>query len=148
MKAGEAAGESRLAVLAEGLIIVLLAVVAYVWIIPAETTSSDVLGLPPTFMPNVAVVAIGVLAALGIVLRLIAPESRAAERGVQLAAPLLVTGLSVVGVVTLQYAGPIAAGLLVLLLGMPALGERRWRVMAVTLAVAAAGLVLAYQPWR
>lgn len=146
MKDGGAAGEVRLAVLAEGVVIVLLAAVALVWIIPAETTSGDVLGLPPAFMPNVAVVAIGVLAVLGIVLRLIAPEPRGAR--VQVAAPLLVAALALLGVLTLRYVGPLAAGLLVVLLGMPALGERRWRVMAITLATVAAGLILAYRPWR
>lgn len=146
MKDGGAAGEVQLAVLAEGVVIVLLAAVALVWIIPAETTSGDVLGLPPAFMPNVAVVAIGVLAVLGIVLRLIAPEPRGAR--VQVAAPLLVAALALLGVLTLRYVGPLAAGLLVVLLGMPALGERRWRVMAITLATVAAGLILAYRPWR
>lgn len=148
MNGGNAAGESRLAVLVEGLVIVGLAAVAFVWIIPAETTSSDVLGLPPAFMPNVAVVAIGALAVLGIVLRLLVPEPRSAEGGFQLGAPLLAAGLALVGVVALRYLGAIAAGLLVVLLGMPALGERRWRVMATTLAVVAVGLILAYRPWR
>ena len=148
MKPTEGVAGSRLGTTFEGLVIIGLALAAIFWIIPAQTTSGAVLGLPPAFMPKVAATAIAVLAAAGLALRLARPEAPAPERRAPLGPAILVGGLTTLGVLALQFLGPIAAGLIMVVLGVPALGERRPGVLLTAFAVTAVALLLAFRPWQ
>jgi len=144
----EGVAGARLGTILDGLVVIGLALVAILWIIPAQTTSGAVLGLPPAFMPKVAATAIAVLAAAGLALRLARPGAPAPERRAPLGPAILVGGLTMLGVLTLQFLGPIAAGLVMVVVGVPALGERRPRVLLTAFAVTAVALLLSFRPWQ
>lgn len=139
---------SRFGAILEGLVVLGLALTAILRIIPAQTTSNAVLGLPPAFMPTVAAAAVAVLAAVGLALRLVWPEPPAPERRAPLGPAILVGGLATLGVLTLQFLGPVTAGLIMVVLGVPALGERRAGVVLAAWAVTAVALLVAFRPWQ
>ena len=56
--------------------------------------------------------------------------------------------LAAAGILALQFAGPIACGLLIVALGLAVLRERRMRIVIPTLAGTALVLVLVFQVWR
>jgi hypothetical protein len=147
VKPKEGVAASRRDTVLEGLVVIGLALAAILWIIPAQTTSGAVLGLAPAFMPKVAATTIAVLAAGGLVLRLVRPEALAPGRRAPLGPAILVGGLTMLGVLALQFLGPIAAGLVMVMLGVPALGERRPGVLVTAFAVTAAALLLTFRPW-
>lgn len=138
---------SRLAAIRETAIVVALALGA-LWIIPRQTTSGPVLGLPPAFLPKVCVFAILALALLGLALRLWKPEPLASERITAFGPAALILGVAVAGTVALQWLGPFACGLIAMALGTIALGERRPSVLVPTLAGAVLVLGAVFQPWR
>ena len=70
---------SRLVATREAVIVVALGAAA-LWIIPRQTTSGPVLGLPPAFLPQVCAVAIIALALLSLTLRLWKAEALPPER--------------------------------------------------------------------
>jgi hypothetical protein len=122
--------------------------VAVAWLIPSQTTSGPVLGLAPAFLPTVCASAIIGLALLGLGLRLWKPEPLRAERLGPWWPAALVLGMTIAGVLTLQSLGPVACGLVVVALGLPAMGERRVAILAGTLATTALVLGIVYQIWR
>jgi hypothetical protein len=138
---------SRLTALRETAIVVALGAAA-LWLIPRQTTSGAVLGLPPAFLPKVCAVAIIALALIGLAMRLWQPQPLRPERLTGYGPVALILAVVIVGVVALQWLGPLACGLLVMGLGPMALGERRMRVLAITLACTALLLSAVFQTWR
>lgn len=142
-----AAARARPAALRETAVVVALGA-AVVWIIPQQTTSGQVLGLPPAFLPTVCATAIIGLVSLGLAMRLWRPEPLRAERLAPWWPAALVLGVAVAGVLALQLFGPVACGLVVVALGLAAMRERRAPVLLATLAVAALVLVIVFRAWR
>ena len=148
MTGGEpASAGSRLAAVRETAIVAALALAA-LWIIPRQTASGPVLGLPPAFLPTVCVWAILALALIGLALRLWKPEPESPARHAKLAPAALILGVAVAGATALHGLGAFACGLVVVTLGTVALGERRLPVLATTLAGTALALGAIFQPWR
>lgn len=148
MSAGQpGAAGSRRAALGEAAVVAGLGLAA-VWIIPRQTTSGPVLGLPPALLPSVCAIAIIVLALLGLGLRLWKPEPVAPERTAPVWPAALIGAVAAAGILALQLLGPVACGLLVVALGLAALGERRPRILAPALAGAALVLTLVFRVWR
>jgi hypothetical protein len=121
---------------------------AIIWLIPSQTTSGAVLGLPPAFLPTVCAAAIIVLAGVGLSVRLWKPEPIRPERVAPWWPAALVLGVAIVGVLALQYLGSFASGLVTVALGLAALREHRIRVVSITLAITALVLGVAFQVWR
>jgi hypothetical protein len=138
---------SRGAALRETAVVVGLGV-AVTWLIPSQTTSGPVLGLPPAFLPTVCVMAIIALTLLGLGVRLWQPEPLRPERLAPWWPAALVLGLAIAGVLALQALGPFACGLVVVALGLAAMRERRIHVLGITLATTALVLGVVYQVWR
>jgi hypothetical protein len=138
---------SRLAGIRETAVIVGLGL-AVVWLIPSQTTSGPVLGLPPAFLPTLCALAIMALAVIGLAMRLWKPEPLRSERLAPYWPAALVVCVVIAGMLVLQFLGPFFCGLAIMVLGLVALGERRIRVLLVTLA--GTGLVLGgvFQVWR
>jgi hypothetical protein len=145
--AERATAGSRGAALRETAIVVGLAV-AVIWLIPSQTTSGHVLGLPPAFLPTVCAVAIIGLTVLGLGVRLWKPEPLRAERVAPWWPAALVLGVAIAGVLALQTVGPVTCGLVIVALGLAAMRERRVRVVGITLAATALALAVVFQVWR
>jgi hypothetical protein len=122
--------------------------IAIIWLIPSQTTSGAVLGLPPAFLPTVCASAIVILAVLGLGVRLWKPEPLRPERGAPWWPAALVLGVTIAGVLALQFLGSFASGLVAVALGLAALREHRSRVVGVTLAATTLILAVVYQVWR
>jgi hypothetical protein len=137
---------SRGAALREAAIVVGLGV-AVAWLIPSQTTSGPVLGLPPAFLPTVCAMAIIGLTLLGLAIRLWMPEPLRPERLAPWWPAALVLGVVIAGVLALQVFGPFTCGLVVVALGLAAMGERRVRVLLTTLATTALILGVVFQVW-
>jgi hypothetical protein len=142
----ETAG-SRVAALRESAIIVGLGA-AVVWLIPSQTTSGPVLGLPPAFLPTLCAMAIIGLALLGLGMRLWRPEPLRPERAAPWWPAALILGVKITGVLVLQFLGPFACGVVVVALGLAAM--REWRICVVLITLVATTLILGvvYQVWR
>lgn len=138
---------SRLAAVKEAAIVIGLGIAA-LWLIRAQTTSGPVLGLPPAFLPTLCAAAIIVLASLGLAARLWKPESRRMEEATPYWPAALLLCIAVAGVLALQFVSPFACGLLIIALGLFALGERRTRVWLPTLGIAAVVLGVVLRVWR
>ncbi len=138
---------SRLAALRETAVVAGLALAA-LWVIPRQTASGTVLGLQPGLLPTVCAGVIVVVALLALVLRLWRPELLRPERSAPIWPAALIAAVAIAGVLALQFLGPVACGLLVVALGLAALGERRLRIVLPTLAGTAAALAIVFQPWR
>jgi hypothetical protein len=121
---------------------------AIIWLIPSQTTSGAVLGLPPAFLPTVCAAAIIVLAGVGLSVRLWKPEPIRPERVAPWWPAALVLGVTIAGVLALQFLGSFASGLVAVALGLAALREHRSRVVGVTLAATTLILAVVYQVWR
>jgi hypothetical protein len=143
----QARAASRFAALREIAVVAGLAGLA-LWIIPQQTVSGPVLGLPPAFLPKVCAIAILTLALVALAYRLWRPEPLADAR---LAPPwpaALIIGVVLAATAALQFAGPIASGLVAVALGLVVLGEKRLPVIASTLIGTATVLAAIFQPWR
>lgn len=138
---------SRRAVLKETAVVFALGIAA-LWIIPRQTTSGPVLGLPPAFLPTVCGVLIVALSLLGLAMRLWRPEPLRPERSAPWWPAALVLGVSIAGVFGLQFFGPAASGLICVALGLAAMRERRVPVLLITLAVTGLALILVFHVWR
>jgi hypothetical protein len=138
--AGQPAAGLRLAALREATVIIALGL-GLLWLIPRQTTSGPVLGLPPAFLPTASTLAILLLAAVALAMRLARPEPLQPQRLAPCWPAALMLGIVCAGVLALQLAGPIACGLVIVATGLVALGERRVPVVLAT--VAGAGVVLA-----
>lgn len=138
---------SRLAAAKEAAIVLGLGIAA-LWLIPAQTTSGPVLGLPPAFLPTLCAAAIIALASLGLATRLWKPEPLRTERTAPYWPAGLLLCIAVAGVLALQFVSSFVCGLLIIALGLPALGERRPRVFLPTLGVAALVLGVVLRVWR
>jgi hypothetical protein len=141
------AAGSRRAALREAAIVAGLGIAA-IGLIPSQTTSGPVLGLPPAFLPTVCAVAIVALTVLGLGVRLWKPEPLRPERSAPWWPAALVLGVAMAGVLVLEVLGPFACGLAVVVLGLAAMRERRVGVLLTTLAVTALVLGAVYQVWR
>jgi hypothetical protein len=117
-------------------------------LIPSQTTSGPVLGLPPAFLPTICAAAVVGLTVVGLGFRLWKPEPLRPERLAPWWPGLLVVGVAIAGVLTLQVLGPFASGLVVVALGLAAMRERRIRVVGITLAATALTLAVVFQVWR
>jgi hypothetical protein len=138
---------SRGAALREAAIVAGLGIAA-IWLVPSQTTSGPVLGLAPAFLPTLCAVAIIGLTALGLGARLWKPEPLRPERSAPWWPAALILGVAIAGVLVLQVLGPIACGLVIVALGLAATGERRVRVLLMTVATTALILAVVYQAWR
>ena len=138
---------SRRAALREAAIVAGLGIAA-IWLIPSQTASGPVLGLPPAFLPTVCAVAIVGLTLLGLAIRLWKPEPLRPERMAPWWPAALVLGVAIAGVLVLQVLGPFACGLVTVALGLAAMRERRVHVVLTTLAITALILGVVYQVWR
>lgn len=138
---------SRPAALRETAVVVGLALGA-TWLVPFQTTSGPVLGLAPAFLPKLCTIAVMLLAVIGLAARLWRPEPLRPERTAPVWPAALVLCVAIAGVLALQFLGPFAAGLIVMALGLAALGERRIRVLLITLAGSALVFGVIYQVWR
>jgi hypothetical protein len=121
---------------------------AVAWLIPGQTTHGPVLGLSPAFQPTACVIAIIALGLLGLALRLARPQPLKSERTAPAWPAALILGTVVAGLLTLQYLGPVACGLVIVALGLAVLGERRLPILLGTMAASALILVITFQPWR
>ena len=117
-------------------------------LIPSQTTSGPVLGLPPAFLPTVCAAAIVALAGLGLAMRLWKPEPLRPERVAPWWPAALILGVAIAGVLALQLAGPVVSGVVTVALGLAAMREWRVRVVGITLAATALTLAVVYQVWR
>ena len=106
------------------------------------------LGLPPAFLPTVCAVAIIALGLLGLALRLWQPEPLPPERAVPAWPAAMMLGIVAAGVLALQLAGPFAGGVVIVVLGLVALGERRPIVLIGAIAGAVLVLGVVFQVWR
>ena len=136
--AERAAAGSRRAALREAAIVVGLGIAA-IALIPSQTTSGPVLGLPPAFLPTICAAAIvgAGLARLGCA----AVEAGAAPAGEDRVARRARLGVAVAGVLALRL-GPIAG--LSRGAGLAAMRERR----VCRAALAATLTLVVYQVWR
>ena len=133
---------SRGSVLAELLILAGLALIAFVWVIPAQVSGGG-FGLDPGILPRLCAAAIGLMVLVDGLQRLV--------RGVQAeaysagwAALVRIGVLAVLGAIVLQVAGVAAAALVTVPVGMLLLGERRPVLIAATTALVA-GLLFLFQ---
>jgi hypothetical protein len=148
MSGGErGAAASRLAALRETFVVAGLAL-AVIWLIPSQTASDPVLGLKPGLLPTVCAVAIGGIALIALVFRLLRPEPLLPERSTPIWPAAMIAAVAVAGVLALQFLGPIACGVVVVALGLAALGEKRPRIVLPTLVGAALVLAVIFQVWR
>lgn len=132
---------SRGSVLAELVVLVALALLAFFWIIPAQVSGGG-MGLDPGVLPRVCVAAVGALVLLDGGKRLLTAE-RVEAYGESWAALLIITALAVLGALVMQFAGAAVCGLVTIPIGMLLLGERRpLLIVASTLLVAGPLLVL------
>ena len=138
---------SRGAALREAAVVAGLGIGA-IALIPSQTTSGAVLGLPPAFLPTVCAAAIVALAGLGLAMRLWKPEPLRPERVAPWWPAALILSVAIAGVLALQLVGPVASGLVAVALGLAAMREWRVRVVGITLAATALTLAVVYQVWR
>jgi hypothetical protein len=149
----------------EAVIVCGLALFMVFEVIPAQTTPGDAAaGLAPATLPTACVLAIAALALINLVVILI--RGRSQDRGLQAlsesapdaAAPPVGTSeaadasawpvlkmmlVSLAGVIALAYGGPKACAVVIVPLGMLALGERRiGRILPVTLLALAPFVLL------
>ena len=141
------AAASRLAALRETFVVAGLAM-GVIWLIPSQTASGPVLGLKPGLLPTVCAVAIAGIALIALVFRLLRPEPLLPERSAPIWPAAMIAAVAIAGVLALQFLGPIACGLVVVALGLAALGEKRPRIVLLTLAGTALVLALVFQVWR
>jgi hypothetical protein len=139
---------ARAAALREAAVILALGLAAVVWLIPAQTTSGPVLGLSPAFLPTLCAVAIIALTVVGLALRLWQPEPLRPERLSAVWPAAMVAGVAIAGVLVLQLAGRFLCGLVIMVLGLAVLGERRIPVLLITLAGTCLVLGAVFQVWR
>jgi hypothetical protein len=142
----EAAG-SRAAALREAAVVVGLGLAA-AWLIPSQTTSGPVLGLPPAFLPALCAIAIMALGVIGLAMRLWRPEPLRPERLAPVWPAAMIVGVAIAGVLALQYAGPFFCGLTTMALGLAALRERRVSVLLTALAGTGLILGVVFHVWR
>ena len=121
-----------------------LGLLAIFWIIPSQT-SGNALGLDPAFMPTVyaATFVVLVLAngALYLSGRITDPPLTKGAIG----PVIVIMAICCAGVLTFEFVGAVACGLLVVPAIMIVLGERRWVLIAATTLVTAAGLALVFR---
>lgn len=117
-------------------------------LIPSQTTSGPVLGLPPAFLPTLCAIAIIALAAVGLATRLWRPEPLRPERLAPIWPAAMIVCVVIAGVLALQYAGPFFCGLAVMVLGLAALRERRTPVLLTALAGTGLILGVVFHVWR
>jgi hypothetical protein len=141
------ATERRSVAIREAAIVVALGLAA-IWLIGKQTTQGPVLGLPPAFLPTVCATAIVMLGLLGLGLRLWKPEALQPERTAPLWPAALILGVVVAGVLVLQLAGPFVSGVVMVGLGLAALGEKRARILIGTMAAAVLAFGVIFQVWR
>ena len=139
--------EQRAVVIAEAAIVVGLGLAA-IWLIPMQTTQGPVLGLPPAFLPTACAGAITTFGLLGLALRLWKPEPLRPERAAAFWPAAAILGVVIAGVLTLQFVGPLASGLVIVALGLAVLGETRARVLIGTMAATVLVLSVVFQIWR
>jgi hypothetical protein len=138
---------SRLAALRETAVVAGLALAA-LWVIPRQAASAAVLGLQPGLLPTVCAWVIAIVALVALVLRLWRPEPLLPERSAPIWPAALIAAVAIAGILALQFLGPVACGLLVVALGLVALGEKRLAIVLPTLAGTALVLAVVFQPWR
>ena len=141
------APERRSLAISEASVIVALGLAA-IWLIPKQTTQGPVLGLPPAFLPTVCAAAIVMLGLFGLALRLWKPEPMRPERVAVVWPAALIGGVVIAGMLALQFAGPFISGLVMVVLGLAALGERRVRIQVGTIAFTTLVLGMVFQVWR
>jgi hypothetical protein len=138
---------SRLAALRETAVVAGLALAA-LWVIPRQTASGAVLGLQPGLLPTVCAGVIAAVVLIALVLRLWRPEPLQPQRSAPIWPAAQIAAVAIAGVLALQFLGPVACGLVVVALGLVALGERRMRIVLSTLAGTALVLAVVFQVWR
>ena len=141
------AAASRVAALKETAVVAGLALAA-IWVIPSQTASGPVLGLKPALLPTFCAAVIIAIALIALVLRLWHPEPFSPSRSAPVKPAALVAAVVIAGVLALQFLGPIACGLVVVALGLAALGEKRLRIVLPTLVGTALVLAVIFQVWR
>jgi hypothetical protein len=139
--------ERRSVAISEAAVVVALGLAA-IWLIPKQTTQGPVLGLPPAFLPTVCAAAIIMLGLFGLALRLWKPEPMRPERVAVVWPAALIGGVVIAGMLALQFAGPFISGLVMVVLGLAALGERRVRIQVGTIAFTTLVLGMVFQVWR
>jgi hypothetical protein len=131
---------SRGSVIAEGLLLAGIAVIAVVWIIPIQTTGAGV-GLPPGFVPTLCAGALGALVLLDGLMRLVrTSQSPGYPSG--WSALVRLGSVAILGAAVLQVVDMVVCALITIPAGMLALGERRWIMIVGTAAVVTGCLAL------
>ena len=138
---------SRAAALREAVVVVGLGLSA-TWLIPSQTVSGPVLGLPPAFLPMLSAIAIIALAMVGLAMRLWQPEPLRPERLAPIWPAAMIVCVVIAGVMVLQLVGPFFCGLAIMALGLAALRERRIPVLLTALAGTGLILGVVFRVWR
>lgn len=133
---------SRHSVLAEFLCLSGFALIAFVWIIPAQVSGGG-LGLDPGFLPRLCAAGIGLLVIADGAQRLLRGQHGEAYPA-GWSALARIASLAAFGGVVLQFAGITASALVTIPIGMLALGERRPLLISATTALVA-GLLFFFQ---
>ncbi len=132
---------SRGSVLAELIVLAGAALLAFFWIIPSQVSGGGI-GLDPGFLPRLCAGAIGVLVLADGLRRLSRGVATEEDYGSGWAALVRIGGLAIAGAIVLKVAGLVAAAVVVVPIGMLALGERRPLLIVVTTAVVVGGILL------
>lgn len=135
----------RLWIVVETVTLCGLGLVAACWLIPAQTTPGGI-GLDPSVLPTVCVLAAMALVALDAALRL-AGLSAPGEKQPPAAPALRVIAVCLVGGVLLPYANPAVCTAVLLPILMLLLGDRSVMRIAVTTIVTVAAFAAALA-WR
>jgi hypothetical protein len=138
-KAGEHP-RSRASIVVEMACLAGLGLLAWFWIIPIQISGGGI-GLDPAFVPRACVGAI-ILLVLSDGVLLLLRNDRPSSYPANWWALALTGGAAILGAVVLMLAGATAAALVVIPVGMLALGERRLVLIAVTTAIVAIALKL------
>ena len=115
------------------------ALAAAFWIIPWQTTSDPSLSIQPALLPTVCALAIAALSVVHAALRLGKARREALPPSAWKPA-LLAMLITAAGVAALQWAGAVAAVIVIVPALMGMLGERRWRRIVLATACTAAPL--------
>ena len=98
---------------------------ALFWIIPAQTTTGRNLALSASFLPIICASFIGLLALANFVTTLLRHSTSTGETPIGVTDALMVIGASVIGILTIRYAGWVIGSATLALLVSLCLGERR-----------------------
>lgn len=134
---------SRLSLLVEAVVLTGTCLLAFMWLIPAQTSEGG-FGLSPAFLPKVCVAAIGLLIAADGVLRFVrrAPQPRYAEGW---GACFRLGAAACLGTLALHFGGIVIAVAVCCIATAFALGERRLAYLVLPALLCAAVFWLVFR---